>query len=127
VVNYAHAASLLVGVNKPLDSHNLSDLEKRHLPAITAPQSVKKDEFFDVQVAVGALLAHHNDCGHFIMAIELYADDTFLARADLTPGATAPNAVFRIRLRDPAKELVAYCTCNVHGRWMSSKAITVEL
>ena len=126
MVNYAHAASLLVGVNKPLDSHNLSDLEKMHLPVIMAPQSVKKDEFFDVQVEVGASLAHPNDCGHFIMAIELYADDTFLARVDLTPGAAAPSATLSIRLRDAAKELVAYCACNVHGRWMSSKDIAVE-
>ena len=126
MVNYAHAPSLLVGVNTPLDTQNLSDLEKRHLPVITGPQSVKKDEFFDVQVLVGTSLAHPSDCGHFIMTIELYADDTFLARVDLTPGAAAPTVTLRIRLRDPARELVAYCACNVHGRWMGSKEIAVE-
>jgi desulfoferrodoxin (superoxide reductase-like protein) len=60
------------------------------------------------------------------MTIELYADDTFLARVDLTPGAAAPTVTLRIRLRDPARELVAYCACNVHGRWMGSKEIAVE-
>jgi superoxide reductase len=127
LVNYTRAPSLLVGVNTPLDSRNLSDLEKMHLPVITAPQNVMKNEFFDVQVEVGATLAHPSDCGHFIMAIELYADDTFLARVVLMPGAAAPSATLRIRLRDATKDLVAYCACNVHGRWMSSKEITVEL
>jgi superoxide reductase len=126
VVNYVKVANLLVGVNKPLDSRNLSDLEKKHIPVITAPQKVKKDEFFDVQVEVGEALAHPNDCAHFIMAIELYADDTFLARVDLTPGATAPKAALNIRLRETAKQLLAYCACNIHGRWMGSKEIVVE-
>ncbi len=126
MVNSVNVPSLLIGVNKPSDPRNLSDLEKMHLPVIAAPQSVKADEFFDVQVEVGALLAHPNDCGHFIMAIELYADDTFLARLDLTPGAIAPKAAFRIRLRTAAKQLLAYGICNLHGRWVGSKEIAVE-
>ena len=124
---YVRVPSLLVGVNKPLDPRNLSDLEKTHLPVITAPQSVKKNEFFDVQVEVGATLVHPNDCGHFIMDIELYADETFLARAVLTPGAVAPDVAFRIRLRDATAQLLAYCACNVHGRWVGCKEIAVEL
>lgn len=126
MINDVNVPSLLVGVNEPLDPRNLSDLEKMHLPVITAPPRVKKDRFFNVQVEVGAILTHPNDCGHFIMAIELYAGDTFLARVDMTPGSAAPYVNLRIRLQQAAKELVAYCACNVHGRWMSSKEIVVE-
>lgn len=126
VVNNLNVPSLLVGVNESLDPRNLSDLEKMHLPVITAPQTVERDELFNVQVEVGAMLTHPNDCGHFIMAIELYADDTFLARVDLTPGSAAPCACLRIRLRQAAKGLVACCACNLHGRWVGRKEIAVE-
>jgi len=104
----------------------MTDLEKKHTPVITAPDSVKADECFEVVIEVGKLLAHPNEHGHFIEFIELYADDTFLARTDLTAVKTCPVTTFRVVLDHAHKELRAYERCNLHGCWMSAMPIAVK-
>ncbi len=79
---------LFCGVNRPKDSGAPSDLEKKHIPVIEAPETVKKGECFKVTVEVGKLLAHPNERNHYIHFVELYADDTYLARMDFTPVTT---------------------------------------
>ncbi|MHC4792263.1 MAG: desulfoferrodoxin family protein, partial [Planctomycetota bacterium] len=81
---------LFCGVNKVKDTNNMTDLEKKHLPVITAPKSVKKGQCFEILIEVGKLLAHPNEPGHYIEFIELYADHTYLARIDLTARRTCP-------------------------------------
>lgn len=63
---------ILCGINLPKNKGDLTDLEKKHIPVIDAPENVKKDELFQVKVEVGTLLAHPNEPGHFIEWIELY-------------------------------------------------------
>lgn len=118
--------SLYVGVNKPVDPRNLSDLEKKHIPVITAPQRVKSGEYLDVQVEVGSMVAHPNEYGHFILSIDLYAGEAFLARTDLTPVQTAAKVGFTVKIQHSARELRAYCTCNLHGRWVGQRDIVVD-
>src|SRR5512145_2795593 len=81
---------ILCGVNIVGDVDKASDLEKKHLPVISAPRKVKKGECFEVEVEVGKLMQHPNEPGHFIEFIELYAGDTYLARMDFTPKTTCP-------------------------------------
>ena len=57
--------------------------------------------------------------------IDLYADDLFLARIDLTAVNTCARALLCVSLCDPAKELRAYARCNIHGVWMGTVSITV--
>ena len=78
------AEDLFCGVNRPKDPANPTDLEKKHLPVIESPDSVQLGECFTVTVEVGNLLAHPNENAHFIEFVELYADDTYLGRADFT-------------------------------------------
>ena len=52
------AEDILCGINLPKDWENLTDLEKKHVPVLEAPDRVKKDEPFTVKVTVGKLLAH---------------------------------------------------------------------
>ncbi len=68
----------------------LTDLEKKHFPAITAPDHVKAGECFEVTVEIGKLLPHPNENAHFIESIELYAGHACLARLDLTARTTCP-------------------------------------
>jgi len=116
---------LFIGVNEPEDPLNLSDLEKKHLPVIEAPETVKKGEFFEVRVKIGKLLAHPNEYKHFILFVELYADNTFLARVDLTAVRTCPQISLCLSLQHPIEELRAYTTCNLHGSWMGRSPIEV--
>ncbi len=119
------AENLFVGVNTPADPSNLTDLEKKHLPVITAPDSVKVGECFEVTVEVGKLLAHPNEHGHFIEFMDIYADETFLARVGLSAVSTCPKATLCLSLEGPASELRAYERCNLHGMWKSAKPIQV--
>jgi superoxide reductase len=117
---------LFEGVNRPSDLENLSDLEKKHLPVIEAPDRVKLREFFQITVEVGKLLEHPNEKAHFIEFLDVYADDTFLARVDLTAVTTCPRATLCVALAHPADELRVYERCNLHGVWVGTKAIEIE-
>lgn len=116
---------LLCGVNLPKDKNNLSDLEKKHLPVITAPSKVGKDEEFEVRIEVGKLLTHPNEHAHFIEWIELYCGDTFLSEAYFSGGTSFPVAIFKIRLSHTHGPLQAWAKCNLHGLWKETKDITI--
>ena len=117
--------NLFSGVNRAADVHNLTELEKKHIPIIEAPDTIKQGNSFAVKIEVGKMLPHPNERSHFIEFIDLYADAFFLARVDLTAVNTDPLAVLRVSLISPAKELRAYARCNVHGVWIGTAPITV--
>jgi superoxide reductase len=108
---------IFCGVNTPHNPDQASDLEKKHLPVITAPQSVKSGECFEVTVEVGKLLQHPNEPGHFIQFIELYAGDTYLTRMDLTAKTTCPTMKTCLSLDHAHGKLRAFTRCNLHGSW----------
>ena len=112
---------LFCGINaaKSTDVAEMSDLEKKHTPVISAPEKVKKGETFDVVVEVGKHMAHPNENAHFIEWIELYSGDTFLARTDLVPRLTDPKVKLAIAL-DHQHPLTAKIRCNLHGVWQGA-------
>ncbi|MFO7900254.1 MAG: desulfoferrodoxin family protein [Planctomycetota bacterium] len=112
-------------VNTPEDPENLTDLEKKHIPVITAPDEVKAGECFEVTVEVGKLLEHPNERDHFINFVDLYCGEVFLARLDLTPVTTCPVLRACVQLEAACGPLKAYEFCNQHGTWTSSKEIAV--
>lgn len=125
----AELPELLTRVNKPKDAANMTDLEKKHVPVIEAPDKVKAGEPFQVTVHVGKLLAHPNEPGHHIESVELYKGYVFLARADLAGATTAPKVTFTVMI-DPTIAaddgvLRAFEKCNMHGTWESTRAIQV--
>ena len=117
--------NLFCGVNGVKDPENMTDLEKKHLPVITAPASVKKDACFEVTVEVGKLLAHPNEAGHFIQFVELYVDDTYLARMDFTAKTTCPTMKVCVALDHAHGKLRAFERCNLHGTWVGEVPIEV--
>ncbi len=117
--------NLFCGVNRARDPDNMTDLEKKHHPVITAPKSVKKEECFEVTVEVGKLLAHPNEPGHFIQFVELYVDDTYLARMDFTAKTTCPTMKVCLALDHAHGRLRAYERCNLHGVWGAEVPIEV--
>ncbi|MGD2174848.1 MAG: desulfoferrodoxin family protein [Candidatus Brocadiaceae bacterium] len=116
---------LFCGVNTVADPENMTDLEKKHVPVISAPESVKAGECFDVIVEVGKHLAHPNERGHYIHFVELYADETFLGRVDWTPVTTCPIARFCVQLDHIHDRLRAFEYCNLHGTWEGDRQLTV--
>ena len=119
------AAQLFTGVNRPADSERLTQLEQMHVPVITAPSRARAGERLWVTIEVGKLYAHPNEHTHFIEFVELYADDTFLARADLTAVSTSPVVTFEISLPGAIDELRAYARCNLHGVWTASSPLEI--
>ena len=116
---------IFCGVNIVEDPEKASDLEKKHFPVIIAPGRVKKGEVFEITVEVGKLLKHPNENGHFIQFIELYADDTFLARIDFTAKTSCPFVTTYISLEYSYKKLRAFGRCNLHGTWENGVDIEV--
>ena len=116
---------LSCGINIPKDPDNLTDLEKKHLPIITAPSTVKKGDCFEVAVEVGKLLQHPNEPAHYIDFIDLYADHTYLARMDLTPQRTCPTMKICLSLDHIHEKLRAFSHCNIHGVWEGQAKIEV--
>jgi superoxide reductase len=118
-------SDLFCGVNKPADMNNMTDLEKKHFPVVTAPESVTKGDCFEVVVEIGKYLVHPNEPGHFIEFIELYADDTYLARMDFTARTSCPVMKVCLSLDHIHEKLRAFAHCNLHGTWQGDARIKV--
>lgn len=110
-------------INMAKDISNMSDLEKKHVPMIHVRGTPKAGEVFEVTVWVGEQLPHPSEVDHHIEFIDLYLDDRFIARCDLTWGYSMPKACFNIKLDQPGN-LRAFERCNLHGDWSYSMEIT---
>ena len=98
--------------------------DPKHTPKITAPDSVKAGEWFDVTVESGIEKRHPSYQDHHIHWIAIYKDDVELARAYLNPVHASPKVTFTIRLEDSC-ELRAMEEPNHTAPWASAKAISV--
>jgi superoxide reductase len=94
-----------------------------HTPVITAPDTVKAGEAFDVTVEVGRT-PHPSETGHFIRSISLFAGDVEIARADLTPTLALPKVTFRVQL-SASTTLRALSAPNHSAAWVAEKKVTV--
>jgi superoxide reductase len=118
-------ANIFCGVNTVKDPKNLTDLEKKHLPVITTPKTVKKGQCFETVVEVGKLLQHPNEPAHHIEFIELYAGHTYIARIDLTACMTHPTIKVYLSLDHIHDKLRVFAHCNLHGTWEGCTKIKV--
>ncbi|MCK4926790.1 class II SORL domain-containing protein [Candidatus Aerophobetes bacterium] len=116
--------NLFSQVNRPEDPNNMTDLEKKHLPVIDAPDRASAGEAIQVSVQVGKLLAHPNEAGHHIEFIDLYENDVYLTRVDFTGGKVNPRAIFEVML-EIGGTLRAFSSCNLHGVWGGDKPISI--
>ena len=89
------------------------DFTKKHTPFIeVAPHGDKTV----VSVTVGHQVAHPNTPDHFIQWIMLYANESPIARFDLSPVATVPRVEIIVDV-DAGTKLRAVEHCNLHGLW----------
>jgi superoxide reductase len=76
-------------------------------------------------IEVGKHMQHPNEPSHYIEFIELYADDTYLARLDLTARMTGPVMKVSVALDHIHEKLRAFAHCNLHGTWEGQAEITI--
>lgn len=126
VTKYSCEQDILCGVRIPKDMNTLTELEQKHLPVITAPTKVKRDETFELTIEIGKLKTHPNEPAHFIEWIELYSGDTFLFRVSLSGSLSQPKVTIPVKLTHAHGPLKAWAKCNIHGLWEGIKDIEVE-
>ena len=117
--------------------------KEKHVPVIECPNTIKADETFEVKVSIGKEIAHPNTTEHHIAWISVmfkpdsekypYHVGQYLFNAH---GASiqGPNtstvythhAITTSLRTAKSGTLLAIAYCNIHGLWLSSKAITVK-
>ena len=100
-------------------------LDPKHTPKITAPDAVKRGQWFDVTVDVGAGGEHPSLAEHSIRYIALYINSAEIARAYLHPVYSLPKVTFTIAL-DEGGALRAIAEPNHSAGWEASKKIVVS-
>ncbi len=100
-----------------------SSFDQKHTPRINAPDSVKRGQWFEVTVGVGADM-HPSLAEHFVRYIALYKDTAEIARIYLHPVFSAPKVTFTIAL-DEGGMLRVLAEPTHSAAWEASKKIAV--
>lgn len=99
-------------LNRAKDPENLVDRELTHVPQISV-----SDEGDSARIVVNVgKNPHAMEMVHFIEYVEIFDDETFLARQDMTADSK-PMAVFH--LKQTPERPVARARCTTHGEWVS--------
>jgi superoxide reductase len=101
-----------------------TSFDPKHTPKITAPDSVKRGEWFDVTVSVGAGGEHPSLSEHSVRYIALYINTAEIARVYLHPVYSFPKVTFSIAL-DEGGSLRAIAEPNHSAAWEAAKKIAV--
>ena len=117
--------------------------EEKHVPVIECPDTVNKDEMFQVKASLGKEIAHPNTTEHHIRWIQLYfkpegnkfayhiGNFEFTAHGESVEGANqgpvyTNHSIIAEFKTNKSGTLVATSYCNIHGLWESSKQIQVK-
>lgn len=99
--------------------------DAKHTPKfVVAPDQVKRGQWFDVTVSVGAGGDHPSLAEHHIRYIALYVNTTEIARVYLHPVYSFPRVTFTTAL-DEGGVLRAIAEPTHSAGWEASKKITV--
>ena len=101
-----------------------TSFDPKHTPKITAPDSVKRGQWFDVTVSIGASGEHPSLSEHSIRYIALYINTAEIARVYLHPVYSFPKVTFTIAL-DEGGSLRAIAEPNHSAGWEAAKKISV--
>lgn len=105
--------------------HPHTTYDAKHTPKIIAPASVKRGEWFNVTISVGAGGMHPSLQEHFVRYIALYKDSVEIARAYLHPVYSAPTVTFTVAL-DEGGLLRAVEEPTHSATWEASQKIEVR-
>ncbi|MBV9891822.1 MAG: hypothetical protein JO090_13165 [Rhizobacter sp.] len=99
-------------------------VDPKHTPKIDAPDSVRRGQWFQVTVTVGAGSTHPSLQEHFVRYIALYKDSVEISRVYLHPVYSAPTVTFTIAL-DEGGALRALAEPTHSAAWEATRKITV--
>jgi superoxide reductase len=98
--------------------------DPKHTPRIVAPDSVKRGQWFDVTVTVGASDQHPSLAEHHVRYIALYKDTAEIGRVYLHPVFSAPRVTFTVAL-DESGLLRALAEPTHSAAWEAFQRVTV--
>ena len=98
--------------------------DPKHSPKIEAPDSVRRGQWFQVTVTVGAGSMHPSLQEHFVRYIALYKDSVEIARVYLHPVYSAPIVTFTVAL-DEGGALRALAEPTHSAAWEATRKIAV--
>jgi superoxide reductase len=101
-----------------------SAADPKHTPKIVAPDVVKRGQWFDVTVSVGAGGDHPSLSEHYVRYIALYINSAEISRVYLHPVFSFPKVTFTIAL-DEGGTLTALEEPTHSAAWEASKPIKV--
>jgi len=117
--------------------------KEKHVPVIECPETVKKDQLFDVKVGIGKEIAHPNTTEHHIRWIDLYFHPDgekfpyqighfeFNAHGESANGPNMSSVYTHHVVTTSFKtsksgKIHALTLCNIHGLWQSSKELKIQ-
>ena len=98
--------------------------DPKHTPKIVAPDAVKRGQWFDVTVSVGAGGDHPSLGEHFVRYIAFYINSAEISRVYLHPVFSFPKVTFTIAL-DEGGVLKAVEEPTHSAAWEATKPIKV--
>jgi superoxide reductase len=117
-------------INRVKNPSKKTELEKLHVPVITAPAKVKAGQVFAVEVSIGEVL-HPMGPSHWIEFVSLSIGNEPAGRVSFqSAGYLKPKAKFTVVLTKESAPsgkatLVVHQRCNLHGYWEGSLDIEV--
>ena len=102
------------------DIATAGETEKKHIPKITINKKcgMFADGCTDVFVKIGEI-THPMLAEHYIMHIDFYIDDKYVARQMLSPDKINPAACLHVKA--PKGKLSVIEQCNIHGDWYNEE------
>ena len=94
----------------------------KHIPSIIVNKKcglIPEESCTDVIVRIGKVL-HPMEEKHYIVFMDCYVDDDFVARMMLTPGVS-PAGCFHLKKTGAKVRIVE--NCNIHGYWQAEASI----
>ncbi|MFC1675420.1 desulfoferrodoxin family protein [Candidatus Omnitrophota bacterium] len=109
-------------IKKPADPNNLTEGDKKHIPVIKIVRQcgLAGPGCVDAHIKVGEIL-HVTEAKHYIMYIDVYLDNAFIARYHIEPDKL--NPILGIHIKGATGKLLALENCNIHGRWVAEAQI----
>jgi superoxide reductase len=97
-------------------------LSEKHTPVIMVVRKcgLIPDGCVDLNVKIGSVI-HPMLPEHFIMFIDFYLDNKFIARVHLTPEKLNPAAGLHLKVSSGKLSVIEHC--NLHGAWIAEASL----